>query len=143
MKIRSDFVTNSSSSSFIVGFNSEEELESIKQEIPSYYKDMVYEMVISDIIEGKTSSESAVELFKENISMWNVKFKNKRVRDYDWKDQYDETTEIGKCAQIFGFTRRRSPDAHSKLLKHFNQKAIQCHHRKSGEIAIFNSGNRF
>ena len=70
MKIRTDFVTNSSSSSFIIGFRDKEDFKTLKEELKNicgknnprkvskYYK---------YIIGGdKIDSDSAIDLFEEN-----------------------------------------------------------------------------
>lgn len=69
MKIRTDFVTNSSSSSFIVGFQDAEDFKTLKKELISilgnsrkankYYQYIVHNW---DEING----DSAIDLFEEN-----------------------------------------------------------------------------
>ena len=58
MKIRTDFITNSSSSSFIIGYNSEEELRQVLMvELPPKYVNDVF----LDIISNKENVDSALD----------------------------------------------------------------------------------
>lgn len=59
MKIRTDFVTNSSSSSFILGFQDEQEIYELASELPDYWKSEVVDGVINEVLQGVVPKEEA------------------------------------------------------------------------------------
>ena len=67
-KIRTDYVTNSSSSSFILGFNNSDNIaEHIAKELPSYWSESAISSVVSDVESGFTSKEAVLEEYSNSI----------------------------------------------------------------------------
>lgn len=69
MKIRTDFVTNSSSSSFIVGFQDAEDFKTLKKELISILgnsrkANKYYQYIVNNW--NEISGDSAIDLFEEN-----------------------------------------------------------------------------
>lgn len=93
MKTRGDFVTNSSSSSFILGFKGEEDIQSIATELSRYLYEWQVDSVVEDIKNGITSKEAAVELNKDWMWTYDWVFKGKTYWDLDWdvikSEEYD------------------------------------------------------
>ena len=106
MKVRTDYVTNSSSSSFILGFNSEEDIQHIASELPSYWSESAIQSVIDDIKNGVMSKESVLEAYENSIweydcnyhgvSYWNLSRETRQSPEFyeyyaEWrKNQVDE-----------------------------------------------------
>lgn len=68
MKIRNDFVANSSSSSFILGFKDESCIEFVLQK---EYTGGHYDRILNDIREGLISKEDAINEFVNYIENWH------------------------------------------------------------------------
>ena len=78
MKIRTDYVTNSSSSSFIVGFTDENNIEqSLRNEL---YLKSRFDMVLNDVKKNGITKEEALRIFKDEI-YWDAR--------YDIEHQYE------------------------------------------------------
>lgn len=74
MKIRNDYVTNSSSSSFIVGFKSENDIDSqLKESMVKCDSIYRYDDVLRDIKNHRITKEYALEIFKDEVQ-WDVEF---------------------------------------------------------------------
>ena len=82
MKIRTDYVTNSSSSSFILGFNSQDDIHNvIFNELPPYVTKSTIESVIEDVCEGVVSKDEARKFYLEFIHPYDLRFHGKRYWD--------------------------------------------------------------
>jgi len=67
MKIRSDFVTNSSSSSFIVAFKNIDDMEKSKDKMLDFYSSSIVNRIFDDIADNKISYKEAIEYLEEDL----------------------------------------------------------------------------
>lgn len=87
MKIRLGFVTNSSSSSFILGFKNEKDmLITLMEQIPKGY----YSRVLEDVMNSVVTHKEAIARYRSEISG--------RVYDEVWDKKVKETGDEGWCS---------------------------------------------
>lgn len=80
MKIRTDFVTNSSSSSFILGFNSQDEIHDvITNSLPYYWSRSAIQDVVNDVMDGISSKDEIIQVYRDGLHAYHEPFKGK-----DW-----------------------------------------------------------
>lgn len=88
MKIRTDYVTNSSSSSFIVGFKNEDSVEqALRNEL---YLGARFDTVLNDVKRNRITKEEALHEFKDEM-YWDARYilEHEYERKLGWHNFYD------------------------------------------------------
>ncbi len=140
MKIRNDYVTNSSSSSFIVGFKSENDIDSQLKEsmvkCDSIYK---YDEVLRDIKKHRITKEYALEIFKDEVR-WNVKF----YLEDSYEDKLGGYTNFEKWIEKKENKKEFDDAVNSKideLYKRFKEKIDDCEYLAEVEYCDHTDGD--
>ena len=120
MKIRSDFVTNSSSSSFILAFDNQENM--VNDLLNDYSAYGYLERILRDIMELKDSQsvEKIIEEYKEYMESdaeWILRRDLERKKGMSWSEAYDWSKDHAKefQAQVDKFVQEKVENLKKEL----------------------------
>lgn len=140
MKIRNDYVTNSSSSSFIVGFKSENDIDlQLKESMAKCNSIYKYDEVLRDIKKHRITKEHALEIFKDEVR-WNVKF----YLEDSYEDKLGGYTNFEKWIEKKENKKEFDDAVNSKideLYKRFKEKIDDCEYLAEVEYCDHTDGD--
>ena len=140
MKIRCDYVTNSSSSSFIVGFKSENDIDSqLKESMAKCNSIYKYDEVLRDIKKHRITKKHALEIFKDEV-LWDVKF----CLIYSYEDKLGGYTNFEKWIEKEENKKEFDDAVNSKvdeLYKCFKEKIDDCEYLAKVEYCDHTDGD--
>lgn len=140
MKIRNDYVTNSSSSSFIVGFKSENDIDSqLKESMAKCDSIYRYDEVLRDIKNHKITKEYALEIFKDEVR-WDVEFylENSYERKLGGYTSFKKWIKKKENKKAFDDAINSKVD---ELYKRFKEKIDDCEYLAEVEYCDHSDGD--
>lgn len=142
MKIRSDYVTNSSSSSFILSFKDENSIyETLKEQFPkdieegwSYGDNGYIGQLLSEIEDSVRLTEDDIKEIIDDES-WNIRWDLERKLEDEKNMSYSEVREFFETSEGKKIIENACKDEFDRIMKDIgnDQVIVQVEHGDGGE----------